>query len=305
MTRKYIKMPHGGLIRKTTGKLKLFLAENTTTQIPEHVFDFAVRQSDYDPENNRTDYKLQLFGIHKIAGLDVTAFGAGSVGCYLCHFLGAAQLRLNVIDFKNVEAKHTQGGRTVYEATQIGLNKVDALKQKIERDHLGCSVNPLAFNVGEIPDNELKSLFARSALVIIAIDDPAQILRINDLAYPIVEFIQVALHRGAQSGHIAISIPFVTPCLRCTLGINGHEDIHRLDSEPANSFDIVTAAQLAAKIAVDILYSKATGQDITRWDTAKNLIYIANTRQTLSPEGPGIIMEGSSKRPDCPICRQQ
>ncbi len=298
--RKYMKMPRGGLIRKTPGKLRLFLAENASTPLPEHVLDSAVRQSEYESHENDVDYKTQSFDIRRVAGYEVTILGAGAVGSFLAYSLGAAQLRLNVVDFKEVEPRHTQGGRTVYEATSIGQNKVDALKQKIERDHLGSSVNPLPFNVGE-----LKSLFAGSAVAVIAMDDSEQILRVNDLAYPAVEFIQVALHRGAESGHIAISIPFVTPCLRCTLNINSHNDIHRLDSEPANSFDIVTVAQMAAKVAVELVYSKATGQNITRWDTTKNLMYIANARQQLSPEGPGIIMEGSSKRPDCPTCRQQ
>ena len=110
------------------------------------------------------------------------------------------------------------------------------------------------------------------------------------------------LHKGAKSGHIAISIPFVTPCLRCTLGIDSSNDIHQLNSESANSFDIVTVAQLTAKIAIDIIYSKVTGQNITRWDTSKNLIYIANAKQQLSPDGPGIVFEGSLKRQNCPIC---
>ena len=151
-------------------------------------------------------------------------------------------------------------------------------------------------------NTELKSLFGRSAIVILAIDDSAQFLRTADLAYPLVEFIQVALHRGATSAHVVISVPFVTPCLRCTLNIDSANDIHRLDSESANSFDIVTASQLASKTAVDIMYSKATGKDIARWDTSKNLIYIANQKCQLSPDGPGICFEGSLKRPGCPTC---
>lgn len=302
MTKDYIKLPDGRLVRKKPGKLKLFLAENTSPSIPEHIFDFGVRQSEYDPKDNQPDYSMESFDISKLAGYVVTILGAGSVGSFLAWFLAAARLILNIVDFKNVESRHTQGGRTAYEATSIGLNKVDALKRKIERDHLGSTVNPLPYSVAEIPDIELKSLFSRSALVAIAIDDPVQLLRAADLAYPIIEVIQVALHRGAKSGHIAISVPFVTPCLRCTLNINNHNDIHRIDSAPANSFDIVTAAQMASKIAIDIIYSKATGQKITRWDTSKNLIYIANQKGELSPDGPGLIFEGSSKRPNCPIC---
>jgi len=212
---------------------------------------------------------------------------------------------MNVIDFGKVQSRHTRGGRTIYDSTQVGLKKVDAVKQKIERDFPGAKVNPYHYNVKEIPDTELRTMFSRSLVVILAIDDPAQILRVSDLAYPITEIVQVAMHTRAESGHIAISVPFVTPCLRCTLGVRGPQDIHRLDSEPANSLDIVTVAQLAAKIAIDIMYSKVTGQHITRWDTSKNLIYIANTRQELSPEGPGFRFEKSQRRPGCSICNTQ
>jgi hypothetical protein len=64
----------------------------------------------------------------------------------------------------------------------------------------------------------------------------------------------------------------------------------------------MTVAQQAARIAVDISYSKVTGQHISRWDTSKNLVYIANTKQTLSPDGPGMKFEGSQRQTGCPVC---
>jgi hypothetical protein len=94
----------------------------------------------------------------------------------------------------------------------------------------------------------------------------------------------------------------VTPCVRCTLGINSSQDIHRLDGERGNSLDIVNVAQQAARITADILYSKVTGRPTTRWDNSKNLIYVANTREELSPDGPGLHFEASQKRPGCAIC---
>jgi hypothetical protein len=51
--------------------------------------------------------------------------------------------------------------------------------------------------VAEITTQDLRVLFQRSLLVVLAIDDPKQLLRISDLAYPIVELIQVAMHREA------------------------------------------------------------------------------------------------------------
>ena len=302
-SKKRIKLPGGRLVTKRPDKLRLLLSENRSLiEAPVYDTGRSAAGSQNQAGSEQRTYDNEAFDIERLVGFEVTILGAGSVGSYLAYFLAAASLILNIIDFKKVEYRHTTGGRTVYKAATAGLYKVNALKQIIEGDRLGATVNPLPYNVAEINDTELKALFARSALVVIAIDDPAQLLRAADLAYPMVEYIQVALQSGAKSGYIAVSAPFATPCLRCTLDIDSHDDIQRLDSEPANSFDIVTVAQLAAKVAVDIIYSKATGQNITRWDTSKNLIYVANTRQQLSPEGPGIIMEGSSKRHNCPTC---
>ena len=300
MKSRYIKLPNGKLKRCSPDKLKLFLAQNAhLASVNEEIFDFAIKQAS---GKDMTRYDTDTFDIDKLAGYEIVLCGAGSVGSHLLYCLGPAKLITNIIDPKDVELKHTYGGRTIYDPTLIGLPKVEAMKRKLERDFLGTKVNPLPFDVGEIPAKELQAMFARPLVVISAIDDPKQILRISDLAYPMVEFIQVAMHAGAKSGHIAVSIPFVTPCLRCTLDIKDSGDIHQLHSEPANSWDIMTVAQQAARIAVDIMYSKVTGQEITRWDTSKNLIYIANTRQQLSPDGPGIHFESSQRRPGCPVC---
>lgn len=306
MKRKWIKMPNGKLAKRKPDKLQLYLARNAPlASVNEEVFDFAIEQASFSSGQNQQLYSTNTFDSRKLAGCEIVLFGTGSVGSILAYDLGSAQLIINAIDPKDVEPKHTTGGRTIYTPDQIGLAKVEALKQKLERNFLGTKVNALPYDVGEIPANELKSMLSRSLVAILAIDDPKQIIRISNLAYPIVELIQVAMHTGAKSGHIAISVPFVTPCLRCTLDIKDSQDIHRLDSEPANSWDIMTVAQNAARIAVDIMHSKVTGRMIERWDTSKNLIYIANTKQQLSPDGPGILFESSQKRPGCPICNKQ
>ena len=306
MNKRRIKLPSSRLAIKRPDKMRLFLMENRSLiEARDYDSSYTIVDSPSEAPLFSHSYSNESFDISRLTGYVVTVIGAGSVGSFIAWFLAAAQLILNVIDFKKVNYRHAIGGRTVYEPTSVGQYKVNALKQKIERDHPGTVVNPLPYNLAEIPDVELRSLFGKSAIVVIAIDDPVQFLRAADIAYPTVEFIQVALHKGAKSGHVVISVPFVTPCLRCTLNIDSANDINRLDSESANSFDIVTASQLASKIAVDIMYSKVTGKNITRWDTSKNLIYIANQKDQLSPDGPGLIFEGSSKRPDCPICHQQ
>jgi hypothetical protein len=206
------------------------------------------------------------------------------------------------LDWGTVKAKHTEHGRTIYDTTQIGVKKVHAAKQKLEREFPGTRINAYPYSTTEVPDSEFKSMFARSLVVILVIDDGPEILRLAILAYPITELLHAAMHRNGNSGHIVVSVPFATPCLQCTLGIRRATDIRTLPSEPASSLDIVQIAECSARMALDIVHSKVTGRRISRWDTTKNLIYITNTREELSPDGPGLHYESSQRRPGCVVC---
>jgi hypothetical protein len=298
---KWIKLPDGTLARHKPDTLALFLADNEPfVRRAASPAPIAVTTS---PSGSREPtYSTEAFDMGVLARQEVTVFGAGSVGSHVVYALGPAGLMINVIDPGIVQSRHTQGGRTIYDLTQVGLRKVYALKQKMERDFPGTIINALPYNTAEIPDSQIKSLLSRSLVAVLAIDDPDEILRISDMAYPITELVQPAMHAKGESGHITICAPFITPCLRCTLGIKGPTDIIRLDHERAAGVDIETVAHYAARVTLDIAYSKVTGQPITRWDTAKNLIYIANTKQDISQDGPGLTFESSRKRPGCSVC---
>jgi molybdopterin/thiamine biosynthesis adenylyltransferase len=248
------------------------------------------------------DYSNDLYDHRSIYHCEVLLFGAGSGGSHLASCLGHANLQLKVIDPKPVEEKHLQGGRTWYERQHIGMLKPFALKQKLERLYPGTEVTPLPYDLAEISNHDLTGMLTECDLAIIAIDDPVQIERLSDLAYHRVELIQQAMHAGAASGHIAISIPLVTPCLKCTLNISKNNPIRRLNSEPGSGMDILAISQATARIALEILYCKVSGKTIQRWDPTKNLLFISNTKQQISPDGMGMIWEDSKKRPGCPVC---
>jgi molybdopterin/thiamine biosynthesis adenylyltransferase len=299
----YITSPKGTRIKKGYSKLKHFIADQlSSAEVPQHIYDFAARKSTFENSGGQVDYSTADFEMAKLGGFPILQVGAGSGGGHTGKTLDPAGLIYTVIDPKKVEAKHVEEGRTIYTAHEIGMYKVDAFKKILERDNPGTKVNPLPFDLGEIPDHSLKDMIATAALVIIAIDDPVQILRINDLGYSLTEMLQIANHRNADSGHVAIVIPGITSCLRCTLNITEDQQIRRLDSEPAASVDIITTSQMAAKIALEILYAKVTGRTIKKWNPSKNLLFIANKSQELSPDGPGLIWEQSQKKSNCPIC---
>ncbi len=294
------RMPGGRCCRPQPDPLITYL-ENNPPEFSTLPIEPALPMPEDSPAANITAND-QVMNTSVLSGAEVTIFGAGSVGSHLAALLGPARLHIHVFDFKTVEAKHCRDGRTLYENSQIGSMKVDALQEKIEREYPGSSVHPFPYNVGEVPDRELLRLMQRSLLVVLALDDPVQILRIHDLAYPVVETIHLAMHRQAASGHIVLTIPFVTPCLRCTLGLDDSRQIRQLHGEPGNGWHIRRVAHEGAAVALDLMYAKITGQAIQRWNTECNLIYIANSRQEISPDGPGQHYEASQRRPGCRLC---
>ncbi len=139
----------------------------------------------------------QVLDTQLLEGSEVVVIGAGAVGGYVTYFLAAlASLVIHVIDFDRVDLKHTQGGRTIYEASHVRMKKVYAVKQKVERDYPLTMIIPYCYNIMDLPDIVLTRLAGKAAIVINAIDDAEGMLRVNDLLYPITEVIFAALHSG-------------------------------------------------------------------------------------------------------------
>ena len=300
MKKKFLKSPSGFNIKPTVHDRDLAL-KNRLSSLPVSSYQFCLDLPS-ESTGQGPSYATKDFDIARLQGLEIIIFGAGSVGSYLAWSLATAQVRIHLLDSKKVEAKHTRSARTIYDRTQIGQFKVYAAKQKIENNFIGTKIVPAAYNVAELSDIDLIERFKKAAIVVLVIDDPTQIIRINRLCYPLTALVQCGIHRQGNSSHISFSIPNQTSCLECTLGITTQGDIHRLDSEPAAGIDISITSQIASRLAMDILYSQVTGNPISRLDVAKNLIYISNTQQ-ITPDGPGIKYESSPRRADCRICR--
>lgn len=237
-----------------------------------------------------------------VGGSEILIFGAGAVGSYMARTLAAFGVVINIVDFDIVDAKHTRNGRTIYEPAQVNKKKGFAAKYIIERDFPQTKVNPYIHNVMDIPDTELIRLARNAAVVINAIDDPTAMLRINDLLYAVTEVLYVAMHARAASGHIILTIPHMSACLRCSLDVNSSGDMRTLHGEAGSGLDIRTVANYGAVVATEIIRAKKTGLPIERWDITKNIFYLANKRDDLSPDGPGVHLEKAEKRPGCTIC---
>ena len=237
-----------------------------------------------------------------IGGSEILLLGAGAVGSYMVRSLAPLGVIINLVDFDIVDAKHTRDGRTIYEPAQVNKKKVFAAKYIVERDFPQTTVNPYPYNVLAIPATELIRLAKKTAIVINAIDDSTAMLQVNDILYGIAEVLYIALHAKAASGHIILTIPYMSACLRCSLDVNSSGDMRTLHGEAGSGLDIRTVANQGAVVAAEIIRAKKTGLLIERWDITKNIFYLANKRDELSPDGPGVHMEKAEKRPQCPIC---
>ncbi len=180
---KWIRLPNGRHVRPRPDQLRMLLTKSSQA-VPVNlpVPNPSPRQSELASNPNPVDYSTSNFNPNSLRGCEATVFGAGSVGGGLLERLAIAPMTFTVIDDKKVEKKHLQFGRTVYESAHVGLFKVEALKRRIERDHPAATVIPLPYNVREFPTVEIQSMIRKSLMVILAIDDPQQLMRISDLA---------------------------------------------------------------------------------------------------------------------------
>lgn len=300
---KIIKLPDGRVLRYRQDPMEKYIASDGTKGTPLESSSFIKTEHSHTHNPISNNSNSRILNMQLLDHLEVLVIGAGAMGSYIAHFLAAAAcFVIHLIDFDIVEYKHTLGGRTIYHASQVRQKKVYAAKKLIEHDYPNSLIHPYPYNIMNMPDELLRGLARRVAIVVNAIDDAHAMLRVNDLFYGLNEVLYVALHNNAASGHVIATIPFASACLRCSLDIVSASDIQTLHGEPGLGVDIRLVANHASTIALEFMYSKATGQPVSRWELSKNIFYFTNRREQLSPDGPGLVLQKAEKRPGCPIC---
>lgn len=305
MNKKLIKLPNGRVLQYRQDPMARHLPSDNAedaSPVPSSLFQGGDAHHGGAASASNAPHN-RVLNMQLLDQMEVLVLGAGAVGSYVAYFLAtAAGMIIHLVDFDVVEHKHTQGGRTIYQPGQAHQKKVYAAKQRVEHDHPNSCVRPYPYNVMDMSDGFLCRLARRVALVINAIDYAPAMLRVNDLLYWLTEVLYVALHPGAASGHVIITVPYASACLRCSLDIASPGDIQTLHAEPGLGVDIRLIANHAATLALEIMFSKATARPIERWDITKNIFYFSNRREQLSPDGPGVHLQRAEKRQGCPIC---
>ena len=130
-------------------------------------------------------------------------------------------------------------------------------------------------------------------------------LRINALLYSRIQVLYPALHSAAKTGHIILTTPGTSACLRCSMEIEDPHEIQTLHGEPGSGLDIRNVANHCANLACQLMYAQKHQQDINWSDSAKNIFYFSNARNQVSPDGPGILLQAARRRTGCPVCSSQ
>lgn len=99
--------------------------------------------------SSRTNLLLTPIQKNSIENAKVCVFGVGGVGGYVCELLVRCGIkRLTIVDFDIVEISNLN--RQIIATTKtIGLQKVEAMKNRIEEINPNCQVEPINFAYNE------------------------------------------------------------------------------------------------------------------------------------------------------------
>ena len=208
------------------------------------------------------------------AGLLGPAFGArsalvagcGSVGSYLAEQLVRAGVgAVALLDPEAVAPENLS--RTVYEAADVGVPKVQALARRLLRIAPAVQCRAVPSAVEALALDELDALVRGADLVLAATDNPAAQRALNRFAYARGKpALFVGLYAGARGGEVVASVPERTACYLCATRTRHQAErasgrvarevdygTGRLTAEVALAADIQHVASAAVKLALSLL----------------------------------------------------
>ena len=149
----------------------------------------------------------------------VTVIGAGTAGSQIA--INLAKLPIGsivLIDEDKVEIENIV--RQAFNMSQLGMYKVHALKESIERINPWMLVKPYPskLEIGEITSMNSTSIkeIITSDLVVVAADDDRLIESIDHLTYPfLIPTLYVGFSSKVLTGYVFISIPPFRACRLC------------------------------------------------------------------------------------------
>lgn len=195
----------------------------------------------------------------------VLVVGLGSVGSYLSELLvrsGVGQLTL--VDPESVEAVNLS--RTVYEVSDIGRPKVDAIARRLLNINPAVQLNRRAVDLTHLSLEEVNDLVIEADLVIAATDDLEAQRALNRFAYARGKpAVFVGIWAAANGGEVIYVLPEITACYLCVTRSRSalgeaapgmDYGTGRLVGEIALAADIQHISSTAEKVALSLLLWK-------------------------------------------------
>lgn len=190
----------------------------------------------------------------------VLIVGLGSVGSYLSELLVRSGIsKLTLVDPESVEAVNLS--RTVYDVSDIGRLKVDAIARRLLNISPAIQLNRHAVDLTKLSLEEVDHLVTEADLVIAATDDLEAQRALNRFAYARGKpAVFVGIYAAANGGEVIYTLPEITACYICaTKRVLGEaapgEDYGtgRLAGEVALAADIQHISSTAGKVALSLL----------------------------------------------------
>ena len=255
----------------------------------------------------------------------VLVVGAGSVGSMVVEQLVRTGITsIVVVDPQVVEASNLS--RSVYEARDIGQNKVDALARRMLGINPGVSIRPLVDRLEGIDPSTLLTLCGEADVVVAATDDPQTQLIANRFAYSAgTPAVYIGLFDGAEGGEVIFTLPNETACYLCAASnraavLSDNEaprldySTGRLSSVRAVAADVHLVTCAGVKIALCLLDSgvggngfldapRANGQSYVFFALTPNFLFFPQVFQdTASQHAYQTVWARPVRASDCPVC---
>ncbi len=168
----------------------------------------------------KTDFNKRNHGIIDPSVLQnktVTVIGIGSGGSSIVmDLVRCGVTNLNLIEFDIVEISNLC--RSVYDLTDIGKKKTDALYEKLIKINPCANIQIYDDDLVKMDSEKRDELIRSSDLIIEATDSPKSKLLINGLAYSETNVIYPAVYKEGKGGEILFTVPNATPCYECVFG---------------------------------------------------------------------------------------
>jgi len=165
------------------------------------------------------EFRRRMEGVPGVAGLSkkaVLILGLGTVGSKMAEDLGRSGIgSLTMVDPDTVEPENVC--RCQFTLDQIGMRKVEALRQTLEEINPSVQVETYAMDVLDWSPEVLAQRLGGVDLVVQATDNLYVPYVLNEAARHTVPAVYVGVYEGGWGGFVVWTAPGLTPCYECVM----------------------------------------------------------------------------------------